>query len=158
MTDYIWQVLDLEMEDLLVFFNNYLTRLPMSGEIWGRIPRQIWILSEGCMPYDQNLAKRMRIVLEAHPGMVEKKMFGGVGFMLRGNLACGVQGDDLIVRVGVENNASSLARPFVRPFMPVPDKPMAGWILVAPGGVTTDQDLQQWIEQGFEYASTLSEK
>lgn len=110
------------------------------------------------MPYDQNLAKRTRVLLEVHPEIVEKKMFGGTGFMLRGNMVCGVQGDDLIVRVGAENNASALAQPFVRPFMPVPGKPMAGWILVSPEGVVTDQDLQHWISQGFEYASTLPEK
>ena len=110
------------------------------------------------MPYDQNLAKRIRIVLESFPVLVEKKMFGGVGFMLWGNMVCGVQGDDLIVRVGAENNASALAQPFVRPFMPVPGKPMAGWVLVAPEGVVTEQDLQHWVEKGFEYASTLPEK
>jgi TfoX/Sxy family transcriptional regulator of competence genes len=110
------------------------------------------------MPYDQNLAKRIRTALEVHPGLVEKKMFGGVGFMLRGNMACGVQGDDLIVRVGVENNDAALSQPFVRPFMAMPGKSMAGWILVAPGGIATDQVLQHWVELGFAYASTLPEK
>jgi TfoX/Sxy family transcriptional regulator of competence genes len=85
-------------------------------------------------------------------------MFGGVGFILRGNMACGVQGNDLIVRVGVENNASTLSQPFVRPFTVMPGKPMAGWILVAPEGIATDQDLQHWVELGFEYAATLPEK
>ena len=110
------------------------------------------------MPYDQSLAMRIRTTLEVCPGFVEKKMFGGVGFMLRGNMACGVQGDDLIVRVGAENNATALTQPYVRPFMVMPGKPMAGWILVAPEGITTAQDLQQWVERGFEYASTLPEK
>ena len=110
------------------------------------------------MPYDQNLAECIRTALKAHPGIVEKKMFGGVGFILHGNMACGVQGNDLIVRVGVENNDSALSRPFVRPFMLMPGKPMAGWILVAPAGIATDQDLQLWIEMGCAYASTLPEK
>lgn len=110
------------------------------------------------MSYDQNLAERIRATLKTHPGIVEKKMFGGVGFILRGNLACGVQGNDLIVRVGAENNDAALSRPFVRPFMVMPGKPMAGWILVAPGGITADQDMQYWIELGYEYASTLPEK
>jgi TfoX/Sxy family transcriptional regulator of competence genes len=110
------------------------------------------------MPYDQDLTQRIRIVLEVHPEVVEKKMFGGVGFMLRGNMACGVQGDDLIVRVGAENNASALRRAYVRPFMVMAGKPMAGWVLVAPEGVATAQDLQSWVEVGFEYASTLPEK
>jgi TfoX/Sxy family transcriptional regulator of competence genes len=110
------------------------------------------------MSYDQNLAKRIRTALEIHPGFVEKKMFGGVGFMIHGNMVCGIQGDDLIVRVGVENNDDALSRPFVRPFMAMPGKPMAGWILVAPEGITTDQDLQEWIEKGYTYAATLPEK
>ena len=110
------------------------------------------------MPYVQNLAKRIRIILEVHPGFVEKQLFGGVGFMLRGNMVCGVHGNDLIVRVGVENNDDALSRSFVRPFMVVPGKPMAGWILVAPEGITTDQDLRYWVELGFKYASTLPEK
>ncbi len=110
------------------------------------------------MPYNQNLAERIRIALEAHPGLVEKKMFGGVGFILRGNMACGVQGNDLIVRVGIENNDTALSRPFVRPFLVMHGKPMAGWILVAPEGTATDEDLHNWVEQGYEYATTMPEK
>jgi len=110
------------------------------------------------MPFDPNLSKRIRVALGLHQGFIEKKIFGGVGFMLRGNLVCGVQGDDLIVRVGAENNDSALSRPFVRPFMVMPGKPMAGWILVAPEGITTDQNLLEWIEMGYAYASTLPEK
>ncbi len=110
------------------------------------------------MPYNQNLAKRIRNVLESNPGVVEKKMFGGVGFMLNGNMACGVQGEDLIVRVGAENNASALTQPFVRPFMVMPGKAMEGWVLVAPEGTAIDQALLHWIELGVKYASTLPEK
>jgi TfoX/Sxy family transcriptional regulator of competence genes len=110
------------------------------------------------MSYDQNLAVRIRATLEIHPGVVEKKMFGGVGFILNGNMACGVQASDLIVRVGAENNEAALSRSFVRPFMVMPGKPMAGWVLVAPEGITNDQDLQYWVELGYQYASTLPEK
>lgn len=110
------------------------------------------------MSYNQDLAERVRVILESHPGWVEKKMFGGVGFILRGNLACGVQGNDLIVRVGAENNEPALSRPFVRPFMAIPGKPMAGWVLVALEGTVSAQDLQYWVELGFDYASTLPEK
>ncbi len=110
------------------------------------------------MTYDANLVARVRTTLEKYPGWVEKKMFGGVGFILRGNMACGVQGNDLIVRVGAENNEAALSRPHVRPFMAMPGKPMAGWVLVAPEGVTTPQDLQSWVEFGYKYASGLPEK
>ena len=54
------------------------------------------------MAYDEGLAQRIRETLTDHPGLVEKKMFGGVGFMLQGNMACGVNKEDLIVRVGPE--------------------------------------------------------
>ncbi len=110
------------------------------------------------MSYDKILAERIRSTLKTYPGVVEKKMFGGVGFILRGNMACGVQGNDLLVRVGVENNDKALSRSFVRPFMVMPGKPMAGWILVTPEGITTDQDLQYWVELGYQYASTLPGK
>ena len=110
------------------------------------------------MSFDQNLAERVRAVLTNYPGCIEKKMFGGVGFILRGNLACGVQGNDLIVRVGAENNEAALSRPFARPFMVMPGKPMAGWVLVAPEGIATTQDLNNWIELGYGFASTLPEK
>jgi TfoX/Sxy family transcriptional regulator of competence genes len=110
------------------------------------------------MPYDQNLAERIRSALKEHPTIVEKKMFGGVGFIFNGNLVCGVQGDDLIVRVGVQNNEAALSQPHVRPFMPIPGKPMAGWILVAPEGIPTDQDLEKWVRTGYRYAYSLPEK
>jgi TfoX/Sxy family transcriptional regulator of competence genes len=110
------------------------------------------------MAYDQNLAERIRNTLLTHPESVEKKMFGGVGFMLRGNMACGVQGNDLIVRIGEAQNDWALSQPFVRPFMVMPGKPMAGWILVAPGGVSTNQELEFWVNKGLEFALSLPEK
>lgn len=110
------------------------------------------------MPYDQILAERVRATLKSYPGCIEKKMFGGVGFILRGNMACGVQGKDLIVRVGAENNDAALSRRFVRPFMGVPGRPMAGWVLVAPEGMTTAEELVYWVGLGYKYASTLPEK
>lgn len=110
------------------------------------------------MPYDQILAERVRAALKPYPGWIEKKMFGGVGFILHGNMACGVQGKDLIIRVGTENNDSALSRPFVRPFMGVPGKPMAGWVLVAPEGITTAEELLDWVEIGYSVASSLPKK
>jgi TfoX/Sxy family transcriptional regulator of competence genes len=110
------------------------------------------------MAYNQELAVRIRNALLIYPEMVEKKMFGGVGFMLRGNMACGVQGEDLIVRIGEAQNDRALAQPNVRPFMPVAGRPMVGWILVAPGGTESEEDLIRWINMGLEFASTLGEK
>ena len=110
------------------------------------------------MPYNQMLSNRIRSILGNRPGLVEKKMFGGVGFILHGNMAVGVQGDDLMVRVGVENNEAALSRPYVRQFMAMPGKPMAGWVLVASEGTATDQELQPWVEQGYAFASSLPAK
>ena len=110
------------------------------------------------MPYNQLLAQRIRTALDERPGLIEKKMFGGVGFMLRGNMACGVQGDDLIVRVGADQDGAALSQPHVRPFMVTPGKPMKGWVFVAPKGCETDLDLKRWVEQGCAYALTLPEK
>jgi TfoX/Sxy family transcriptional regulator of competence genes len=110
------------------------------------------------MPYNQELAERVRIVLLDYPGCVEKKLFGGIGFILNGNMACGVLGNDLIVRVGPENDQAALSRPFVRPFMGVPGRPMAGWVAVEAGGSADDQDLQSWVALGYKFASSLPKK
>jgi TfoX/Sxy family transcriptional regulator of competence genes len=110
------------------------------------------------MPHDKNLAERIRAVLKNHPGWVEKKMFGGVGFILHGNLACGVQGNGLIVRVGPEKDQSALAQPFVRSFEGVPGRPMAGWVVVEPQGIPDDRVLHEWVEMGYTFASSLPAK
>ena len=110
------------------------------------------------MSYNQNLTKRIHTILGERPGLVEKKMFGGVGFILHGNMACGVQGDDLMVRISIENNDTALSQPFVRQFIAPGGKPMAGWVLVSQEGLERDQDLQQWVELGYIYASTLPHK
>ena len=110
------------------------------------------------MPYNQNLAERIRTFLGTRTGLIEKKMFGGVGFLLHGNMACGVLGDDLIVRVSAKDYDSALSKPFVRPFMMTGRKPMQGWIFVAPEGWIPDQALRQWIDMGCEYVMTLPKK
>ncbi len=110
------------------------------------------------MAYNHVLAARVHEALKPHPEMVEKVMFGGVGYMLRGNLACGVQGDELIVRIGEAQDQAALKLPFVRPFMPVPGRPMAGWILVGPDGTGSEQELLEWINKGLAFAATLPEK
>jgi hypothetical protein len=110
------------------------------------------------MPYDQVLAERVRAILKNFPGWVEKKMFGGVGFILHGNMAVGVQGNDLIVRVGAGQNEAALSRPYVRPFEGVPGRPMAGWVLVAPQGIADTETLQYWVKMGYGYAASLPDK
>jgi len=109
------------------------------------------------MPYDEGLAQRVRAELDGLPGFVEKKMFGGVGYMLRGNLACGVNKNNLIVRLHPEQAAEALAKPHVRVF-DMTGRPMAGWIVVEPAGLETPAALKRWVELGVEYALSLPEK
>ena len=109
------------------------------------------------MAYDQVLAGRVRSMLAGVTNMEEKKMFGGVGFLVQGNMACGVHGDDLIVRVGPDRYPEALGQPYTKVF-DMTGKPMAGWILVTPSGVISDADLENWVVQGLEFAKTLPGK
>ena len=105
------------------------------------------------MPYNLQLAERIRSELSGIP-VVEKKMFGGVGFLWNGNLACGVNKDDLIVRVDPEKHSALLKKPHVRPF-DMTGRPMKGWLIVEAEGVKTEKQLSTWIKEGVEFASTL---
>ena len=108
------------------------------------------------MAYDLKLAERIRSELNGMP-FVEKKMFGGVGLLLNGNLACGVNKDNLIVRVDPEKHTALLKKPHVKPF-DLTGKPMKGWLLVEADGVKTDKQLSAWVKEGVEFAVTLPPK
>ena len=111
------------------------------------------------MAYDQGLAQRVREMLDEPelPGLAEKKMFGGIAFMLRGNLACGVLKDELIVRVGPERYKEAIQKPHTKLF-DFSGKPMKGWVMVKPGGYESDGDLGGWIQQGVQFALSLPAK
>jgi hypothetical protein len=109
------------------------------------------------MAYDEGLATRVRDVLGDRPGLAEKKMFGGLDFLLHGNMACGVRGDDLIVRVAAEAADAAQDEPGTRPF-DLTGRPMKGWLLVDPGGHAEDEDLRRWVDRGVAYASSLPAK
>lgn len=109
------------------------------------------------MAYDESLAARVRNVLSDEFGVVEKKMFGGLAFMLRGNMCVGVINDDLMVRVGKENHAEAAALPHARP-MDFTGRPMQGFLYVAPEGVADEPDLRAWVGRGVAYSGTLPEK
>jgi TfoX/Sxy family transcriptional regulator of competence genes len=109
------------------------------------------------MAYDEGLARRIREALGELPGLVEKKMFGGIGFMVQGNMACGVNKDDLIVRVGAERYEEALASPHTRPF-DMTGRPMKGWVMVSANGYESDDALKDWVQQGVEFALTLPPK
>ena len=109
------------------------------------------------MAYDEGLAQRIRKMLNEAPDLVEKKMFGGVGFMLHGNMACGVYEDKLIVRVGPEGSEEALSGPHTAPF-DITGRAMKGWVMVMRKGYESDQDLEAWVQQGVNFALTLPPK
>ena len=109
------------------------------------------------MAYDEGLAQRIREELGTTAGVVEKRMFGGVGFMVQGNMACGVHGQEMIVRVGPDEHPKALKKAHVRAF-DLTGKPMAGWILVKPEGIASDKDLAYWVKLGAQYAGSLPAK
>src|SRR5512134_3933338 len=109
------------------------------------------------MAYDVNLARRIIDLLQRFPSVDEKKMFGGVAYLIHGNMAVGVHGNDLMVRVGPHNHAEAMKRPHTRVF-DMTGKPMSGWVVVSAAGLTDPQVLADWIAQGVAYAQTLPPK
>jgi TfoX/Sxy family transcriptional regulator of competence genes len=109
------------------------------------------------MAYDQALADRVRNVLSARAEVSERKMFGGIAFMVGGNMACGVLGEDLIVRLSKDESVDALGEEGVRPF-DFTGKPMKGIVYVSPERTTTDEDLAEWVEAGADLAASLPAK
>jgi len=107
--------------------------------------------------YNEGLAQRIRAILEEKWQFVEKKMFGGICFMIHGNMACGILNDDLIVRVGPKNYEASLKLPHTRIF-DYSGKLMKGWIMVSSAGTQSDKDLESWLEKGIDFSLTLPPK
>ena len=108
------------------------------------------------MAYNEKLAERIRAELKGTP-FVEKKMFGGVGYLLNGNMACGVNKENLIVRVSPEKHAELLKRPHTKTF-DLTGKPMKGWLLVKADGYKTAKQLSTWVKEGVDFALTLPPK
>jgi hypothetical protein len=107
--------------------------------------------------YDEELADRVRELLAPRDAVSEREMFGGIGFMLGGNMACGVNGEDLIVRLSPEEGGKALEEEAVRPF-DLPGHPLKGWITVSPQGTASDEDLAGWVDAGADFASSLPPK
>jgi TfoX/Sxy family transcriptional regulator of competence genes len=102
------------------------------------------------MAYDERLAERILESLANRKGVVEKKMFGGVAFMLKDKMFVGIIKDDLMVRVLLEREEEALDRPHARP-MDFTKRPMKGFIYVAPDGIKSKKLLDSWIDLGIEY-------
>ena len=104
------------------------------------------------MAYDEVLAERIRTALRDRDDVIEKKMFGGITFMVADRMACGVVHDDLIVRVGREGHDDAIAEPHARP-MDFTGKPMRGMVYVEPAGVASDDDLRRWVDRAVSVAT-----
>lgn len=109
------------------------------------------------MAYDETLAKRVRDVLGTIDGVFDKKMFGGIAFMLHGNMAVGVMNDDLMVRVGSDAYEDALKLPGAR-VMDFTKRPMKGMIYVNMSHLGDDATLEQWVRRGLDYAGSLPAK
>ena len=107
------------------------------------------------MSYDEKAAERVRKALSGRRGVREKKMFGGIAFMLNGAMCCGILKDDLIVRVGKALDAKALAQPHARPF-DFTGKPMAGIVYVAPAGYRSGTALAKWTRWGAAHAAAAA--
>ena len=109
------------------------------------------------MAFDETLAERVREELAVHAGVTERKMFGGLAFMLHGNMCCGIVGDRLMVRVGPDGYDEALARPHAHE-MDFTGRPMRGLVYVDAAGIADEDDLEAWVGRGVDYADTLPRK
>jgi hypothetical protein len=109
------------------------------------------------MAFSEELAERIRQGLARRKGVEEKKMFGGIGFLLNGNMLVGVWKDSLIVRLGPEEGEKALKEPHVNEF-DITGRAMKGWVLVAPEGVEADDELSGWVQRAVKYVGKLPAK
>src|SRR5262245_32530608 len=109
------------------------------------------------MAFDETLAERVRSKLRRRKEIVEKRMFGGVAFLLGGNMSVGIHGGDLIVRIDPAELDAVLREPHVRVF-DLTGRPMKGWVMVEAAGVKDSKALDRWIRRGTKYAATLPAK
>jgi len=109
------------------------------------------------MAYDEGLAERIRGLLEDSGKASERRMFGGLAFMIHGHMTLGIVKDELMVRVGPDTYPHSLREPHARA-MDFTGRPMKGFVFVSPEGLESDADLQRWVERGVRYAASLPTK
>jgi TfoX/Sxy family transcriptional regulator of competence genes len=109
------------------------------------------------MAYDEETAYRVRAVLADQDSVTEKKMFGGLTFMVNGHMCCGVTTEHLMLRVGPDQYEACLAQPHASE-MVFTGRPMKGFIYVEPAGYERDEDLQVWVGRGLAFVNTLPPK
>jgi TfoX/Sxy family transcriptional regulator of competence genes len=108
--------------------------------------------------YDEALAERVREVIGVRSGVKEKRMFSSLAWILDGNMACAVYGEELLVRLGKEEAERALAETHVRQFEPAKGRKMSGFVVVAAEGIVEDDELAGWIDLGADYAASLPPK
>ena len=109
------------------------------------------------MAYSENTAARVRQALAAADGVTERRMFGGLVFMVNGNMCCGVAQDRLMLRVGPEQYAAALAQPYAG-VMDFTGRPLRGYVVVPPAGFATAAALQEWVNRALSFVQTLPAK
>jgi TfoX/Sxy family transcriptional regulator of competence genes len=109
------------------------------------------------MAYNEALAARIESRIANIEGLEAKKMFGGIGYMIHGNMALAVHTQNMIVRVGAEQYEALLAEPVAKKF-DITGKVMKGWIMVDVAGLESDDELKFWIKKGVDFASSLPPK
>ena len=109
------------------------------------------------MPYSEDLAERVREVLAGRDGVNERSMFGGVGFMVNGNMAVGVIGDELVVRLSIAEAERALSEPGVREF-DFTGRKMKGWLFVSGPAIAAEDEVEDWVDAGAGYAASLPPK
>lgn len=109
------------------------------------------------MAYDEQLAKRLSKLIAKRNDFHEQKMFGGMGYLLRGNMCFGIWKDNLILRLGESQAQNALKKKNVKPF-DITGRAMKGWVMVAPGGMKTETTLRQWVTQAIDFVIQLPRK
>lgn len=107
------------------------------------------------MPFSESLAARTRDTLARERNITEKKMFGGLCFLLNGKLLVGVFEDSLLVRLGPVGAKKALVKSHVRE-MDFSGRPMKGWVIVEPDGIDSDVQLREWVKRASEFVLTLA--
>jgi TfoX/Sxy family transcriptional regulator of competence genes len=111
----------------------------------------------GSLSYDPEAAERVRQLLSGRGDVVEKRMVGGLSFLVNGNMCCGITGTGLMVRVGAEGREQALREPHTRP-MQFAGRDLSGFICVEPAGFAADDALTRWVQRGLDFVSGLPVK
>ena len=109
------------------------------------------------MAYDEQLEKRLKKIIAGRNDFYAQKMFGGVGFLLRGNMCFGVYKDDLILRLGEARAKKAFKKKEVKPF-DITGRAMKGWVMITPAGTKMEKSLKTWVKQAIDFVSQMPRK